>query len=125
LIVPLKTPRQRIGAPARFYPRTEVLKATILSEIRRTGGMPKDVQHVARRLSTPARIVEAARSYLLTDGESVYFARSSDEVITMHKQAGCKLWLIDVRDRADALSITAQAITDSRESVLGSPHGSR
>src|SRR5713226_5936478 len=62
------------GQPALFYSSTEVIKALIVCELRRSGFSPRQVQQVARNLQEQGIQLYESEAYLLTDGYSVYYA---------------------------------------------------
>src|SRR5689334_20644375 len=85
LVVPLRRTGVPTGKPARFYSATEVLKAALISELKRRGCSLRQVETVARNLEDHGLRLEQVEPYLLTDGHSVYYARTDHEVVDILK----------------------------------------
>lgn len=99
LLVPLLRDAQApAGRPARFYSANEVLKALIICDLRRAGFTPRQVHEVARNLERHGLRLETAEPYLLSDGYSVYFARTDSEVIDILKHHRQMMLLISIHD---------------------------
>ncbi len=93
----------RVGQPASFYAATEVLKALIVSELRHARFTPSQIQQVAHNLEERGITLDESQPYLLTNGYSVYFASSKDEVIDILKNQQQMLMLVDVQEQVARL----------------------
>lgn len=107
LLRPLRSSEAAIGKPVRFYSAAEVLKAVIISELRQKGFSPRQVEAVARELEGRGLRLQNAEPYLLTDGYSVYFARTDHDVVDILKHQGQMLLLVPVQERAKSLKLVA------------------
>jgi DNA-binding transcriptional MerR regulator len=100
LITPaLRTPNTNSGKPTLFYSSTEVIKALIVCELRRSGFSPRQVQQVARNLQEHGIQLYESEAYLLTDGYSVYYAFSDGEVVDVLKHRHQMMLLIPIHEQ--------------------------
>ncbi len=95
------------GKPALFYTRTEVVKALIVCELRRSGFSPRQVQQVARNLQASGVELYESEAYLLTDGYSVYYAFSDGEVVDVLKHHHQMMLLVPIHEQVAKLQEVA------------------
>jgi DNA-binding transcriptional MerR regulator len=91
------------GKPSSFYSAADVIKALIVCHLRRSGFTPSQVQQVARNLEEHRIRLDAPETYLLTDGYSVYYAHSDNEVVDIHKHNGQMLLLVPIHEQVEKL----------------------
>jgi DNA-binding transcriptional MerR regulator len=104
LVVPtLRRTGAGVGRPAAFYSASEVLKALIVCELRRAGFSPRRVQQVVRNLEEHGLHLHDREAYLLTDGYSVYYAHSDDEVVDILKNRRQMLLLVPIHEQVAKL----------------------
>ncbi len=104
LVVPtFRDPQAATGCPASFYVGTEVIKALIVCELRRAGFSPRQVQQVAQNLQERGIQLYNAETYLLTDGYSVYYAGSDNEVVDILKHHRQLLLLVPIHEHVAKL----------------------
>src|SRR5215813_13241799 len=96
-----------IGRPASFYSATEVVKAMIIADLKRAGFSLRQIQQVARNLEERGIRLDKSENYLLTDGYSVYFASSDNEVIDILKHHRQMLLLVPVHEQIEKLRLVA------------------
>lgn len=92
-----------IGQPASFYTAAEVVKAMIIADLKRAGFSLRQIQQVARNLEEHGISLAKAENYLLTDGFSVYYANSDNEVIDILKHHRQMLLLIPIHEQVEKL----------------------
>ncbi len=108
LITPtLRDPNADNGRPALFYSSTEVVKALIVCELRRSGFSPRQVQQVAHNLQERGIELSESKAYLLTDGYSVYYAYNDGEVVDVLKNHHQMLLLIPIHEQIAKLQEVA------------------
>lgn len=86
------------GQPSLFYSLSEVIKALIACELRNSGFSPRQVEQLALNLDDYGMELYKSEVYLLTDGYSVYYARSDIEVVDVLKSHRQMLLLIPVHE---------------------------
>jgi len=91
------------GTPVYFYSSRDVVKALIVCELRRAGFSPRQVQQVARNLMDDGVRLDDTELYLLTDGYSVYYATSNNEVVDVLKHHRQMLFLVTIHDQVEKL----------------------
>lgn len=108
LVVPVfRDPIAGTGKPVYFYTPTEVVKALVACELRRAGFTPRQVQQVARNLEERGIRLDRPQAYLLTDGYSVYYAVSGDEVVDVLKHHRQRLLLVPIHEQVAKLQEVA------------------
>lgn len=95
------------GQPGLFYSAVEIIKALIVCDLRRAGFTPRQVQQVARNLESQGMRLNESKAYLLTDGYSVYYASSDNEVIDLLKHHRQMLLLVPLREQLEKLKKAA------------------
>ena len=95
------------GRPSLFYSETEVVKALIVCELRRSGFSPRQVQQVARNLQARGIQLYESEAYLLTDGYSVYYAYSDSEVVDVLKHHHQLMLLVPIHEQVAKLQEVA------------------
>ncbi len=108
LITPtLRTSNPDSGRPALYYSSSEVVKALIVCELRRSGFSPRQVQQVARNLQERGIQLYKSEAYLLTDGYSVYYAFSDGEVVDVLKHHHQMMLLVPIHEQVAKLQEVA------------------
>ncbi len=92
-----------VGKPVSFYTAAEVVKGMIIADLKRAGFSLRQIQQVARNLEEHGISLAKAENYLLTDGFSVYYASSDNEVIDIFKHHRQMLLLIPIHERVEKL----------------------
>lgn len=95
------------GRPSSFYSAVDVIKALILCDMRRAGFSPRQIQAVARNLEGHGLKLDAPETYLLTDGYSVYYANSNNEVVDILKHNRQMLLLVPIHEQVEKLKQAA------------------
>ena len=103
----LRNPKASPGQPGLFYSAVEIIKALIICDLRRAGFTPRQVQQVARNLEQQGIRLDESEAYLLTDGYSVYYASSDNEVIDLLKHHRQMLLLVPLREQIEKLEKAA------------------
>ena len=96
-----------VGRPASFYSASEVVKAMIIADLKRAGFSLRQIQQVARNLEEHGMGLDKLENYLLTDGYSVYYASSNNEVIDILKHHRQRLLLVPVHEPVEKLRLVA------------------
>lgn len=92
-----------VGKPVSFYTAAEVVKGMIIADLKRAGFSLRQIQQVARNLKEHGVSLAKAQNYLLTDGLSVYYASSDNEVIDILKHHRQMLLLIPIHEQVEKL----------------------
>lgn len=103
----LRDPEAKTGRPVYFYSAVEVLKALVVTELRKTNLSPSEVQQVARNLREHGVQLFESAAYLLTDGYSVYYAFSETDVVDIHKNHRQRLLLVPIHEQVTKLEEVA------------------
>lgn len=103
----MKDPGARTGRPASFYSAAEVVKALVICDIRRAGFSLRQVQQVARNLEEHGIKLDKSEDYLVTDGNSVYYADSNTEVFDILKHNRQMLMLVSIHEQVEKLKMVA------------------
>src|SRR5579871_6806707 len=102
------SPRQ--DGHKRVYLAQEVLKVSVIAELRRKGFSLQKIRRVLRFLQKDMgkRLSEAMTSesetHLLTDGKSIYLEEAPDRIIDLLKNARQPMFLVCVSDQVRRLS---------------------
>lgn len=99
----IRKTRAPAGRPASFYSAEDVIKALIISDLKRRGFSLRQIQQVARNLEEHGIKLDESENYLLTDGYSVYYASSNNEVVDILKHHRQMLLLIPVHEQVEKL----------------------
>jgi len=99
----LRDTKAPTGKPSSFYSAVDVIKALIFCDLRRAGFTPSQVQKVARNLEEHGLRLAAPEPYLLTDGYSVYYANSDNEVVDILRHNRQMLLLIPIHEQVEKL----------------------
>lgn len=103
----LRSSHAKHGTPSLFYSETEVVKALIVCELRRSGFSPHQVQQVAQNLEARGIQLDKSEAYLLTDGYSVYYAFSDNEVVDVLKNHHQMMLLVPIHEQVAKLQEVA------------------
>ena len=103
----LRDSKARPGQPGLFYSTVEIIKALIICDLRRAGFTPRQVQQVARNIEKQGIRLDESQAYILTDGYSVYYASSDNEVVDLLKHHRQMLLLVPLREQLERLKKAA------------------
>jgi DNA-binding transcriptional MerR regulator len=103
----MREAKAMVGRPASYYSAAEVVKAMIISDLKRAGFSLRQIHQVARNLEERGIRLDNSENYLLTDGYSVYFASSDNEVIDILKHHRQMLLLVPVHEQIEKLRLVA------------------
>jgi DNA-binding transcriptional MerR regulator len=104
LLIPTLRDTSAVGSqPASFYSMEAVVKALIMCDLRSRGFTLRQVQQVACNLEAQGLRLDDPDMYLLTDGYSVYYANSNNEVTDILKHHRQMLLLVTVREQVEKL----------------------
>jgi DNA-binding transcriptional MerR regulator len=108
LLVPTLRDASAVGSqPASFYSMEAVVKALIMCDLRSRGFTPRQVQQVAGNLEAQGVRLGDPDMYLLTDGYSVYYANSNNEVTDILKHHRQMLLLVPLREQVEKLRMAS------------------
>jgi len=108
LLLPTLRDASAMGSqPASFYSMEAVVKALIMCDLRRRGFTPRQVQQVAGNLEAQGVRLGDPDMYLLTDGYSVYYANSNNEVTDILKHHRQMLLLVPLREQVEKLRMAS------------------
>lgn len=99
----MRDARARTGHPASFYSAAEVVKALVICDIKRAGFSLRQVQQVARNLEEHGIKLDESEDYLVTDGNSVYYAGSDTEAFDILKHHRQMLLLVPIHEQVEKL----------------------
>jgi DNA-binding transcriptional MerR regulator len=97
----------RAGLPTSFYSFEEVVKALVISYLKRKKFPLQQIRRVIRNLESQGVRLDASRSFLLTDGYSVYYAYAETEVVDILKHHGQMLLLVPLHEQVERLKEVA------------------
>lgn len=95
----LHDPTADTGKPALFYTTAQTVKALIVREMRRAGFTLRQVQQVTRNLKEHGLRLAESEAYRFTDGYSVSYALSNDEVGDISKHRRQMLLLLPIHEQ--------------------------
>lgn len=99
----MRDSRARTGRPAVFYSAKEVVKAMVICDIRSAGFSLRQVQQVAKNLEEHGIKLDESKDYLVTDGNSVYYADSDTEAFDILKHHRQLLMLVPIHEQVEKL----------------------
>jgi DNA-binding transcriptional MerR regulator len=99
----LRDSQARTGRPALFYSAKEVVKAMVICDIRNAGFSLRQVQQVAQNLEEHGIRLDESEDYLVTDGNSVYYADSDTEAFDILKHYRQMLMLVPIHEQVQKL----------------------
>jgi len=108
LITPsLRSPGVRGGGkPASFYSTSEALKVLIFSDVKQRGFSLLQIRQLQRNFDTnDVRLAEAG-TYLLTDGVTILYAGSDNEVVDILKH-NRQMLLVPIQEQIERLKSVA------------------
>ena len=79
----------------------------IICDLKRAGFSLRQIQQVTRNLEEHDMKLDTSENYLLTDGYSIYFASSDNEVVDILKHHRQMLLLVPVHERVKKLKKVA------------------
>lgn len=94
--------KSRDGKILFYFPRAEVIKALIFSEMKNKGFSLQQIRKVALNLAELRPDFEKNGTFILSDGYSVYFAENERQVIDIWKHAR-QMILIPIEDQLEKL----------------------
>lgn len=107
LITPsLKNPGVRGGKPASFYTTSEALKILIFSDVKQRGFSLLQIRQLQRNFATNDVRLDEAGTYLLTDGVTIFYANSDNEVVDLLKH-NRQMLLVPIHDQMERLKRVA------------------
>jgi|GEM_PF-1713267 len=108
LVTPtLRSPRVTRTKPTVFYSASGVFRALVICELLRRGLSLQQVQQLARNLREFDVDLYDKETYLLTDGYSLYYAFSDDQVVDVHKHHRQMLLLVPLHEQLAKLQEAA------------------
>lgn len=103
LITPtLRNPAMRGGKPASFYSTSEALKILIFSDVKQRGFSLLQIRQLQRNFDSNDVRLDEAGTYLLTDGVTILYAKSDNEVIDILK-SNRQMLLVPIREQIERL----------------------
>lgn len=107
LITPsLRNPGVRGGKAASFYSGHEALKVLIFSDVKSRGFSLLQIRQLQRNFVTNGVRLNEAGTYLLTDGVTILYANSDNEVIDILK-SNRQMLLVPIQEQAERLKRVA------------------
>ena len=98
----MRRPDRAIGKAASFYSPQDALRALVICDMRHRGISTQQVQKVAHNLEKEGIRLDESSKYLLTDGFSVYYAKSDTEVVDILRH-NRQMILIPIHDQVEKL----------------------
>jgi DNA-binding transcriptional MerR regulator len=99
----MRDSQARTGRPAVFYSAKEVVKALVICDIRNAGFSLRQVQQVAKNLEEHGIKLNESEDYLVTDGNSVFYADSDTAAFDILKHHRQMLMLVPIHEQVEKL----------------------
>jgi DNA-binding transcriptional MerR regulator len=111
MLVPcVKNTKARGSQPAIFYSPKQVLRALVILELRNKGLTLKQIKRVESNLQKGWHMwLEDATKFLLTDGETAFYAETKTRVVDILKHEN-QLTLVDVWEHISYLKQTLRKV---------------
>jgi DNA-binding transcriptional MerR regulator len=84
-----------------LYAVTDVIEGLIVSELRRSGFSLQAIRKVVERLKSEGIELYESAPFLLTDGRSVYYAYSDQEVVDLLRAHRQQLLLLSIEEQLE------------------------
>jgi len=94
------------GRPSSFFSTSEALKVLIFSDVKKRGFSLTQIKQLNRNFVLNEVKLDQAGSYLLTDGVTILYAKSDNEVIDILKN-NRQMLLVPIQDQIERLKIVA------------------
>jgi len=94
------------GKPASFYSTLEALKILIFSDVKQRGFSLTQIRQLNRNIAVNRVKLDQAGAYLLTDGVTILYANSNNEVIDILKN-NRQMLLVPIRAQVERLKQVA------------------
>jgi DNA-binding transcriptional MerR regulator len=92
--------------PASFYSEAEAVMALIISDMKKRGFSLQQIRKVANNLLKDGLRLDEPSIYLVTDGYTIYYANTDNEVIDILKHHR-QMSLIPIREQVEKLKKAA------------------
>ncbi|MFI5395012.1 MAG: hypothetical protein ACHQ9S_05720 [Candidatus Binatia bacterium] len=102
-LTPIRAERVGHRKPTRTFSLHDSLKVWVMCDARRAGFGPQEALVIGHDWDRHATGLDDLESYILTDGHSVYYARTDTDVVAIHRRHLGSLALIVLREHAEAL----------------------
>lgn len=101
IVVPSISQQSEMTGPGyrSLYAVTDVIEGLIVSELRRCGFSLQSVRKVVNRLKSEGIELYESAPFLLTDGQSVYYAYSDQEVVDLLRAHRQQLLLLSLEEQ--------------------------
>lgn len=107
LITPaLRNSSVRGGKPASFYSASEALKILIFSDVKQRGFSLTQIRQLQRNFASNGVRLDEAGTYLLTDGVTIFYAKSHTEVVDILK-SNRQMLLVPIHEQLERLKRVA------------------
>lgn len=106
LVGPLKETKRRGAKPTCFYSAFEALKLLIFSDVKQRGFSLSQIRELQRNLTADNVPIDHFGTYLLTDGITIFYARSETEVVDILK-SNRQMLLIPISEQIERLKNVA------------------
>lgn len=103
LLPTMRAPGARTGSPASFYSAADVVKALVFCDLRKAGFTLRQIQQIAENLSVHQIRLDMTENYLLTDGYSVYYAKSDSEAFDILRHHRQMMLLVPIHEQVEKL----------------------
>ena len=94
------------GKPSSFFSTAEALKVLIFSDVKKRGFSLTQIRQLNRNFVVNDIKLDQAGSYLLTDGITILYANSDNEVIDILKN-NRQMLLVPIQEQIERLKIVA------------------